>query len=444
MRRLSLLLCLLLPMPAQASDREIVQLLRRLATLLAPRTTPATYYVSPGGSDSAACTQSAPCKTIAHAIGRMVGGDTLYLRAGTYAQRIDTAVHPLPSGLSWEHLTTIAAYPGETVTLKPGTGTGVLAVNGNGSTVYEFIQFVNLIADGTGTTDTAVYMSGPNAHHLRFQGGRVTHGGTQGFQGNCAFCEYLGVEIDRNGQNHLNHGAYLCPSNGLVKGNHFHHNSGYGLHLYDSAHDGCATGTRVEGNTHHDNCTSGGGCGEMTINHGQQIVVANNLVYNAGGASGPKNGIEVSWGTLRDVQVLHNTVYTAQGGVVISDKSQDTVVRNNLLYRTSGVTDRGTGTTQQANSTSDPLYVNAAQGDYHLQAGSPALDAGVAVAGVTTDKDGVTRPQGSAPDIGAYERVVTPVPPQPPTGPLTLACSGQIAQVPGQVSLTCIQQEGSR
>jgi len=38
-----------------------------------------------------------------------------------------------------------------------------------------------------------------------------------------------------------------------------------------------------------------------------------------------------------------------------------------------------------------------------LLPGSPAIDAGVAVPGVTTDQRGVPRPQGSAPDIGAFE-----------------------------------------
>jgi predicted outer membrane repeat protein len=38
-----------------------------------------------------------------------------------------------------------------------------------------------------------------------------------------------------------------------------------------------------------------------------------------------------------------------------------------------------------------------------LLPGSPAIDAGVAVAGVTTDQRGVPLPQGSAPDIGAFE-----------------------------------------
>ena len=44
-----------------------------------------------------------------------------------------------------------------------------------------------------------------------------------------------------------------------------------------------------------------------------------------------------------------------------------------------------------------------------LLPGSPAIDAGVAIPGVTTDQRGVPRPQGHAPDIGAFE-VVGPTP----------------------------------
>ena len=40
---------------------------------------------------------------------------------------------------------------------------------------------------------------------------------------------------------------------------------------------------------------------------------------------------------------------------------------------------------------------------YALLPGSPAIDAGSLVAGLTTDQRGIARPQGAAPDIGAYE-----------------------------------------
>jgi hypothetical protein len=38
-----------------------------------------------------------------------------------------------------------------------------------------------------------------------------------------------------------------------------------------------------------------------------------------------------------------------------------------------------------------------------LLEGSPAIDKGVAVEGITTDQRGVARPQGRAPDIGSFE-----------------------------------------
>ena len=48
-------------------------------------------------------------------------------------------------------------------------------------------------------------------------------------------------------------------------------------------------------------------------------------------------------------------------------------------------------------------FVNAAANDYHLAAGSSAIDVGVPITEVTTDRDAVARPQGAAYDVGAYE-----------------------------------------
>ena len=43
-----------------------------------------------------------------------------------------------------------------------------------------------------------------------------------------------------------------------------------------------------------------------------------------------------------------------------------------------------------------------------LLPGSPAIDAGRVVPGVTADQRGVPRPQGAAPDIGAFEVATAP------------------------------------
>jgi len=65
----------------------------------------------------------------------------------------------------------------------------------------------------------------------------------------------------------------------------------------------------------------------------------------------------------------------------------------------------------------DPQFVNISYGigvnshlnDMQIQPTSPAKDAGVSLSGdFTTDKTGLTRPQGAAWDIGAYEVRVPP------------------------------------
>ena len=49
------------------------------------------------------------------------------------------------------------------------------------------------------------------------------------------------------------------------------------------------------------------------------------------------------------------------------------------------------------------VFVDASAGDYALTPGSPVIDAGISLVGVTTDRNGRTRPQGQAHDVGAFE-----------------------------------------
>ena len=74
----------------------------------------ATYYVSPyGNNNNQGTTASAPLKTINRALEKVVAGDTVYLRGGTYREQVEVK-RPGAAGKP----IIIAAYPGEVPTIK--------------------------------------------------------------------------------------------------------------------------------------------------------------------------------------------------------------------------------------------------------------------------------------------------------------------------------------
>jgi hypothetical protein len=76
---------------------------------------------------------------------------------------------------------------------------------------------------------------------------------------------------------------------------------------------------------------------------------------------------------------------------------------NNLYYIVNQISGSGVGyTLGRHEKTGNPLFVNVRAGDFHLQAGSPAIDAGIDL-GYTKDFGDNTIPVGIAPDMGAYE-----------------------------------------
>lgn len=82
----------------------------------------ATKYVSTTGSDSADGSIGTPWLTLHKGLQSIGGGDTLYIRGGTYQEAgFEIATGELPSGSSSAY-TTIIAYPGETPLLKLDDG----------------------------------------------------------------------------------------------------------------------------------------------------------------------------------------------------------------------------------------------------------------------------------------------------------------------------------
>ena len=147
-------------------------------------------------------------------------------------------------------------------------------------------------------------------------------------------------------------------------------------------------------------------------------------------------GIEAWWGLFENIFVYNNvfkatlddgpwgvSIYLAEDAVnydfrnnIMVDCDADSrkilgndgIVDNNLAWYSSGASPGGTPTAQ-ANELwgVDPMFVDydgSVGGDFHLQPGSPAIDAGATLAEVSEDHDGTPRPQAGAHDIGAYEQ----------------------------------------
>jgi|GEM_PF-625840 len=111
--------------------------------------------------------------------------------------------------------------------------------------------------------------------------------------------------------------------------------------------------------------------------------------------------------------VKNNIFYNLPGHLIYNqDETSKTGMmgEKNLMFRADGASMWTTNTYSHANDLwgSNPLFVNEA--DYHLSAGSPAIDAGLDVS-IANDYDNQLRPQGLGYDMGALESNNTSLPP---------------------------------
>lgn len=116
---------------------------------------------------------------------------------------------------------------------------------------------------------------------------------------------------------------------------------------------------------------------------------------------------------------IRNTIFSSRGlrAPVYLAGSVQATLDYNLFYMPahSSILVKGTveytseqvGALGSGNRYGDPLFIATgfgATGDYHLRAGSPALDTGTAVGAPANDLAGTSRPQGAGFDIGCYEQ----------------------------------------
>jgi parallel beta-helix repeat protein len=126
-------------------------------------------------------------------------------------------------------------------------------------------------------------------------------------------------------------------------------------------------------------------------------LVNNTIAFNANG------GVQIFSGStarLRNNIVVSNT----NCGINVLSGSVNTVtLEYNDFWGNTPVNYCTNSSPSASDISADPLFVDAANGDYHIRSGSPAMNTGTNVGAPTYDKDGLPRPQGSGVDMGAYE-----------------------------------------
>ena len=110
-----------------------------------------------------------------------------------------------------------------------------------------------------------------------------------------------------------------------------------------------------------------------------------------------------------------NCTITGNNGIGNNGKPYIPVYKNCIIYGQTNTGEFGnveityslteSGFAGTGNITSDPYFIDAANGNYHLAGYSPCIGAGTVTGAPATDIEGNIRPNpaGSNPDIGAYE-----------------------------------------
>jgi hypothetical protein len=125
------------------------------------------------------------------------------------------------------------------------------------------------------------------------------------------------------------------------------------------------------------------------------VELYNNTFYDCGSRGTSDSGTYTLYTPTR---LRNNVAYQIGSEVYVGKNSNSPSGSNNLWY---GV---GAGPSQTtSNVNADPLFANRTGYDFHIGSSSPAKDVGVTITTASRDKDGITRPQGSAYDLGAYE-----------------------------------------
>ena len=436
------------------------RLLMATGDTLAPASTSVRdYYVATNGSNSNPGTISQPFLTIAKGVSVLTPGDTLFVESGTYAESLQATI---PGGTSWSNPVTVMAYPGDTVTIEPTSQQDAESVFMFYGADEQYIIAQGFIINARNVTNDAVKITNSSsagaASHIKIADCEIENAPQNGIltTDGAGYNQFLNLNVHNNGDTRFRNGLYLSTANNVVSGCTVYSNSGTGISIYSEASTTDCNNNIVSGNISYNNGirTSTLASG-IDIASGTGIQVYNNICYGNN-----SDGIQVDYWSPTHVTVVNNTCVGNSGNGIYVGNGTDgdeggpavgTLVENNICYNNAqgDFTNLGTSTTQLTNLFGiNPLFVNLAGDNFHLTAGSPAIDAGTATNAPSTDFAGNARPQGSSYHIGAYEYVSaaptpTPTPTRSPTNvvPPVVITSAQI-EVVGRQRVIVLQLSG--
>jgi parallel beta-helix repeat protein len=355
------------------------------------------FYISPNGSDSNDGSAGAPWRTFSHADSVVQPGDWVHVAVGTYDMGNEDGgrLKTTTSGTSSARIHWVSDQKwGARLTSSQG---------GNNAVWWTLGDFVDIQGfDISGFVPLGIYNEGSNTRmianlvHDVSIGGCASEGGAGIEDGNwnASNDDEIGNWVynigDYNTTCAMVHGIYKANRGGHIYNNVVYRAEGWGIHLFHAA-----TNVTIANNTIFNNAYGGivigGQSGDYPGGSGvdDNTLVTNNIVYRNGLPSGAEgNGIE-EYGDVGGNNHYINNLVTQNGPADW-----------NLLHASpQGTVDANPGFVN---------YQDNGSGDYHLQSGSPAVNAGTSQGAPSFDFSFGPRPIGGAWDIGAYEFGTTP------------------------------------